>query len=67
MEKSVQVYVFLGSEPRFYSRWEDQTFTANPGDERAFVDPPTDGLWALVPADEPKAIKPAPSKSEESK
>lgn len=59
----MQPYLFIGSEPRFYIRHEGVTFTAQSGEVRSFTDPPTDGLWVPVP----KAPKPAPSDSEESK
>ena len=41
----MQYYLFIGSEPRFYSQWQGETFYAQPGEIREFTDPPTDGLW----------------------
>lgn len=44
----MQKYIFIGGEPRFYSRWEGRTFTASNGDVMEFENPPTDGQWVLA-------------------
>jgi hypothetical protein len=45
-------YIFIGAQPRIYNG-----FTANPGDERQFDNPPTDGQWVLASTSAPAPAK----------
>lgn len=59
----MQSYMFVGPQRRFYPHWEEQSFYAEPGEIRAFENPPPDGNWI----DPPQASKPAVKAAEEGK